>query len=129
MYQVHATIWNAIARTQTLSNPSLRQLFAMDQDALTQALDAQAQALEASGVPNRVIVAYQTMAPLLAESEAISAYIVQTDNWSLRQALPEVLSAEEAVAIANLDRPMSSSEQRRLLDLLLPLTPPSWLDD
>lgn len=123
MHQVAAPVWNAIAKSQELRNPSLKILMAMPQQEMDEVLSAQAGQLEANGTPTSVVNAYQQMAPLLAEHEAISSYINQTGNSDLRAALPEVLNAPEAVAIASLERPLSESEQETLLNLLLPLTP------
>jgi hypothetical protein len=123
MHQVAASVWNEIAKSQELRNPSFRLLMAMPQDKMTEALASQADALEKSGTPISVINAYQEIAPLLAEHQAISSYINQTGNSDLREAMPEVLSAPEAVAIASLERPLSRSEQATLLQMLQPLTP------
>lgn len=123
MNQVAAAVWNAIASSQELQNPSFKILMAMPQDEMTQALEEQANVLEQNGTPASVINAYQQMAPLLAENQAISAYINQTGNSDLRAAMPEVLNAPEAVAIASQERPLSRSEQATLLQMLQPLTP------
>lgn len=123
MHQVAASVWNEIAKSQELRNPSFRLLMAMPQDKMTEALASQAEALEKSGTPVSVINAYQEIAPLLAEHQAISSYINQTGNSDLREAMPEVLNAPEAVAIASLERPLSRSEQATLLQMLQPLTP------
>lgn len=128
MRQVPASVWNEIAKTQELSNPSMKVLFAMKQNEMDAALDAQARALEKSGTPDSVINAYQLMAPLLAENQAISQYINQTGNSDLRSGLPEILNAQEAVSIASQDRPLSSSEQSTLLELLQPMTPASSIN-
>lgn len=125
MHQVAASVWNAIAKSQELRNPSFKLLMAMSQDKMTEALAGQATALEQAGHPASVINAYQQMAPLLAENQAISSYINQTGNSDLRAALPEVLNAPEAVAIASQERPLSKNEQETLLQMLRPLTPAS----
>lgn len=128
MYQVPARVWNEIAASEELVNPSFQKLMQMTQEQLTQALESQAKVLEARGVPDSVIVAYQRLAPLLAENEAISRYINRTGNTSLREALPEILNAEEAVVIATQDRPLSKSEQKTLLDMLKRLEPETSLN-
>jgi hypothetical protein len=125
MQQVPASVWNQIAQTQPLQNPDMRQLFTMSQPQLDEALASQAQALSKAGQTDSVINAYQLMAPLLAENQAISNYINQTGHSDLRSALPEVLNAPEAVAIASQENPLSKSEQATLLKLLLPLMPTS----
>ena len=123
MHQIPSSLWNQIAKTQTLINPSFQVLMSMPAKQMHQTLENQAQALSNNQVPDNVINSYQQIAPLLAENQAISQYINQTDNLSLRQALPEVLTAAEAVAIASRDRLLSKSEQMQLLQMLLPLEP------
>lgn len=128
MYQVPARVWNEIAASEELASPSFERLMKMNDEQILQALDEQAKVLEARGVPDSVIVAYQRLAPLLAENEAISRYINRTGNSSLRDALPEILNAEEAVVIATQDQPLSKSEQKTLLDMLKRLEPASSLN-
>lgn len=128
MYQVPARVWNEIAASEELASPSFERLMKMNDEQILQALDEQAKVLEARGVPDSVIVAYQRLAPLLAENEAISRYINRTGNTSLREALPEILNAEEAVVIATQDQPLSKSEQKTLLDMLKRLEPASSLN-
>ena len=128
MYQVAPSVWNAIAKSEPLANPSMKILWKMPADQMLQALSNQEQTLASHGVPDSVITAYQRMAPLLAENEAISAYIEKTDSTSLRAALPEVLNAQEAVVIATQDQPLSEPEQSALLEMLLPLQPANSLN-
>ena len=128
MHQVPARVWNEIAASEELASPSFERLMKMNDEQILQALDEQAKVLEARGVPDSVIVAYQRLAPLLAENEAISRYINRTGNTSLREALPEILNAEEAVVIATQDRPLSKSEQKILLDMLKRLEPETSLN-
>lgn len=128
MYQVPARVWNEIAASEELASPSFERLMKMNDEQILQALDEQAKVLEARGVPDSVIVAYQRLAPLLAENEAISRYINRTGNTSLREALPEILNAEEAVVIATQDQPLSKSEQQTLLDMLKRLEPETSLN-
>ena len=123
MFQVAAPVWNQIAETQQMRFPAMKALFSMDQDGITEAMNSQASALSKSGVSDSVINAYQKMGPLLAETLAISRYINQMDSSSLRSALPEILSASEAVAIARQEVPLSNSEEQQLLTMLTPLEP------
>ncbi len=125
MYQVPAAVWNKIAATQQMRFPSMKMLMSMSEEEMLLALDEQGKALSQAGVSPTVANAYLTMAPLLAEHQAISAYINQTDNSDLRAALPEVLNAEEAVAIAQQDRSLSEKEQQQLLVMLQRLEPTS----
>ena len=62
--------------------------------------------------------AFLDLKPLLLENVAISRHIQQTDNPSLRQALPEVTTVNEAVILASADQELSTLQQRRLEKLL-----------
>lgn len=124
MHQVPAAVWNAIAASQHLANPAMQTLMGLSQQELDEAMRWQAQLMEKAGQTDSVINAYQRVAPLLAEHQAISAYINQTDSLSLRSAMPEILTPAEGVAVANLEMPLSASEQQQLSALLQPLTPP-----
>ena len=128
MHQVPARVWNAIAATGELRNPSFQTLMAMPQDKMLEALEEQSKVLTRRGVPDAVISAYQELAPLLAEHEAISQYINQTGNSDLRAALPEILSPQEAVAIAAKDRPLSASDKTQLKQMLTRLAPTTSLN-
>lgn len=123
MYQIPAALWNEIAATEELSNPSFRRLMAMPQAEMDKALDEQATALEKAGHSDAVINAYQAVAPLLAENQAISRFINKTGNSSLRDALPEILTASEAMVVASQDRVLSKSEQQTLQRMLSRLEP------
>ena len=123
MYQLPAQVWNQIAQQPEMQNPSMKALMAMDQEQMDSALQQQADALTKNGTPDSVINAYQTMGPLLAENQAISAYIEKTGNSDLRRACPEVTSAPEALALAKQDYPLSEPEQQQLQQMLMPLEP------
>jgi hypothetical protein len=86
---VPAPILNAIARTQTLRSEWARQVFSLDADGVLTALSRQARELETQGVPNKVILAYQTMGPLLIENIAISEYIMATERLALEDSSDE----------------------------------------
>lgn len=123
MYQIAAPVWNRIASTVRLRHTWARTMFAMPQEELARALDEQAQRMTFSGTPARVIRAYQTVAPLLAENEALSRYFQKTADLQLRQALPEVTTPQEAVALAVAEFRLEPPEQTTLLFLLNGLTP------
>lgn len=128
MYQVPAQVWNQIAQQPEIKHQSLKYLMSMPQDEMDETLQGQASQLEQNGASDSVINAYQTLAPLLAENQAISAYIEKTGNSDLRKALPEVISAPEALAVANQDYQLSEAEQQQLLKMLTPLVPETSLN-
>lgn len=114
MYQAAAPIWNALAETQPLQTEMAKRLFPLEQEALSKALEADHARLAAE-VGEGVALAYQTVAPLLWERKAIAAFV---DRNGPNPALPEVLSIEEAVAIASMDHLLTSSEQKTLREKL-----------
>ena len=118
MYQVPQAVWNEIAESVPLKHQWAEQLFRLDPEAATEELESQAKALQKQGATNRVISAYQEVAPLLAENEAISQYIVKTGSLGLRRALPEVTTPLEAVNLAQQDHHMNHAEAKRLYSML-----------
>ena len=118
MYQAPTPVWNEIAASQPLSQP-WATLFRMDDDqmpqGITKYLDSPA---EAMGADNQTVLAYRLTAPLLMETEAISAYIVETQNEMLRSSLPELNSVNEAVELATMEYRLNQSQQEKLRQLL-----------
>lgn len=118
MYSVPADLLNAIADFTDLRTEWARRLFSLDAPGVLAALSAQAKALEARGVPNKVILAYQTFGPLLDANEAISEYIMMAECPSLRSCLTEVVSVDEAVLVADAEYRLADDEQAELARLL-----------
>lgn len=118
MYLPPAEILNQVAKTVKLKHRAVRKLFEMTQPDLDKFLAEQAAVLEAAGHDPKVIVAYQTLDPLLAENEAISQYLEKTGDSTLRMALPELVSKEEAVAIADRELMLTQQQRKALYQLL-----------
>ena len=114
---VAAPIWNEIAKTQTLKTEWARKAFALDDQAMSELEDQEYQELKPK-VGQAVAAAFSDLKPLLLENQAISRYIQAQDDPTLRQALPEVVSIAEAIALASMDRPLSPSQQTSLQNLL-----------
>lgn len=117
MQQVPAEIWNEIAMSQPLS-PFWRQVMETPAEQFDQAIalvDAQAEKLTKD---SKVILAYRLTAPLLMETEALSAFIVETGQQSLRQSLPELTSLNEAVMLATSEYRLTPAQQKQLAQLL-----------
>lgn len=118
MYQVPASVLNQILASQPLQTQWAETLFAMDQEELNQTLEQQAVALEASGVPDPVILAYQKIAPVLAEQTAITAFIEETGSMALRASLPDVTTPDEAVMVMTEEHRLTPEHAGLLLDML-----------
>lgn len=118
MYQVPLFIWNDIAKTQILSNPIMQHRFTMTGPQLFQTLEAERNMMEKQGIPFEVRMAYQMLSPLLIEHQAISRYLWSTNQLSLRQLLPELPTAEKAIARAILHDRMAPQHADLLLKML-----------
>jgi hypothetical protein len=117
-----AGILNRIADTTPLRHRWAQLLFLMTQEQLTKQRESQEKALAERGFSTPVILAYLSLAPLLAENEAISQYIEKTGNLDLRAALPEVTTENEAQILAIKEYGLNQSQQAQLKELLLALT-------
>ena len=118
MHQVPMRVWNEIAMGQALSDPWVT-LFRATPETFPALLDKLVdKPLEKTGADNRVILAYRLVAPLLIENEAISAYLEESQQPTLRASLPEINSVNEAVMLASMEYEMTPSQQRKLTQLL-----------
>ncbi len=118
MRQVAQSIWNQIAKRPEMRYPAMKRLFSMKPEQVDAILDEQAEKLEAAGEPDSVILGYQLVAPLLFEREAIQAFVLSTESFGLRSALPEILSVDEGVRIAAMEYRLTDQEMVRLQNLL-----------
>ena len=116
MYNVPAQLLNQIA--PLCQTEAWRQVFSKNQDQLGKELEGAAQALEKRGISPAVILAYQTVCPLLAENEAISKYIARTGLLEIRQLLPEVLSVNEALLLMMQEHNLDDKQTDQLRMLL-----------
>ena len=112
---VDASIWNEIAKTQTLKTAWAKKAFSMDQNQMAEAENREYQALKRMAGPE-VAAAFLDMKPLLLERRAITQFTLEHPNF--RQALPEIASVSEAVIYASMDRPLNQKQQKALMRLL-----------
>jgi hypothetical protein len=122
--QIPAHLLNEIASSQKLRTEGARQLFRMTDEEKKADQAQQYLNLTRSGISHRVAANYQELAPLMAENEAISQYVLQKNDPELRMLLPEICSPAEAMRIADNLRPMTPPERLQLARLLLKLAPP-----
>lgn len=119
-----ATHLNRIAKSYRMRTRWARRLFLLDQEARDSHDNAHYHALMRVGIPHSVASSYVDLAPLLVENEAISRYLVRGNHFALRTALPEVISIDEAVRIATMDRFLTSEEATLLAAMLEVVLPP-----
>jgi hypothetical protein len=102
-----------------VKDPQIKALLLLPDQELQEELDRMGQQLRARGVPVGVVVAYQALAPLLWEADAVRAYHLQKGSSEIMMALPEVASVQEALELAQVDYRLTVPEERRLRRLLL----------
>lgn len=117
MFQAATRYWNEIAKKEALDQP-WATIFAMDREAMGKALEQIESPMESQGVPNAVILAWRLVCPLLQENKAISQYITDTGQTSLRKAMPELTTVKEAVMMASQEYRLTPSQQEQLAQLL-----------
>ena len=119
MYQVHSQVWNEIARQPLVSELGNR-LFHLPETEMDRELEKLSAELKAQGMPPEVRASYVSVAPLLAESQAIAVFT--RDHPEYLAALPNVEDVGEAVILASMDRELSEQQQAQLAGLLQSLT-------
>ncbi len=120
MIQVPQTVWNQMVKTVLLKSDWAKVLFPATPEQVEKVLDDQYQKMTKAGFLHRVISSYQTVLPLLLERQAITQFIQKSRQFNLRQALPEVSSPQDAVALMTQDQRLNKKEAEQLLNLLLP---------
>ena len=115
MASIAAQIWNEIAKTQTLRTAWARKAFAMNGEEIAAEEDREYKILKAKE-GHEVASAFLDVKPFLLENVAISKYTQEHPEY--RQALPEMVSVSEAIAIASMDRPLNQIQQASLTKLL-----------
>jgi hypothetical protein len=116
MTQVDATIWNQIASSQPLTSRAAKIAFKLDREQLALQEHYWMTLQEDLKTPPRVARCLPTFLPLLIENRAISSFLNQHPQY--RNALPEVLSPKEAVALATTDYRLTPTEQKSLEKIL-----------
>jgi len=124
MNQVSQEIRQAIAKRPEIKNPDLKQLLAMDDETLEEELDQRGERLTASGYPNKAVQAYQDLAWLLAEREAVQAYVRTAGNTELIRILPDLATVEETLEAARMEYRLDGVSLMKLRILLQRLMAP-----
>ncbi|MBJ6751349.1 hypothetical protein [Geomonas anaerohicana] len=118
MLSVVASVWNEIARTQILQTDWAKEAFCLDQQGINDFHSRECERLQAQHLDLDVILAYLDLRPLLIENVAITNFVLMVGDLDLRQALPEVVTVDEAVILGSADRCLSQSQAKQLRDLL-----------
>ena len=120
MTQVPGAIWQEIAKrwSKLIKTQWGKKYFPMGGEdyELLEKLDELEEELENEGWSATAILAFTKVAPLLAEHEAISK--MTAERPMLMAALPEILSVDEAVIIADMEYRLDKQEKADLKELL-----------
>ena len=122
MYQLATEVWNQIAATQKLSTEWGQTMFPLPQNRMDEELEVQQDALMKQGLSGTAIVAAISLAPLLWEHRAITAF-VRDHRPDLLGMIPEVLDVDEAINLARMDHHLSQRDESDLYRVLS--TPPT----
>jgi len=118
MYQVPPETWNELAKQGGLRHPTWQKLMALPMAKMLPALDRLADEWE-QDYPERTARAALLVAPLLVERAAISAFLLTSPMAeTLRPAMPELLTVEEATAMADQEFRLTATEREALRKLL-----------
>jgi len=123
MRQAPASLWNRVAKTVPLETEWGKVMFNLTEPELDAALDMVEQRMLDAGVPNKAMLAYQTMLPLCLERKALAAYISKTGNLDLLSVFPNVETAAQAASLGAQEYSLSPAEARQLLTMLERLMP------
>ena len=109
MYTIDQDIANQIAKKQTMKYIEMEKLFKMDEEEADKyEMDLRkAVEIQSDDTIARAVVAFL---PLFLESRAITNYINQTKTMGLRAMMPEILTAEEAALMAQMDITMNDNQ-------------------
>jgi hypothetical protein len=110
---VPMTVWNQIA--PMMQSKTLAAMFSIkNQQEADEAIDQWA--MTAVGKEPDLMMALQTVAPLLLENVAIRQWTDKNPDW--KQALPEVLTLGEAITLAQGDYMLNARQTAQLLQQL-----------
>jgi len=112
MYLIDQEIANEIAKRVPMKYPEIKRAFLMEEEEADQWEMAIRNEVEAQSdrTVARVIGVYLV---LLLENQAITKYIRMTKNQSLRTMMPEILTVEEMILMAQGDMIALSMDQEK----------------
>jgi len=118
MHQVAAPVWNEIAESGMIKDPKIKTLMELGQQQLSEKLEKQADMLEKEGYTDSVIMAYQTVMPLLVEGPAIHAWVSEQNRPDLLAAFPKVNTVYEATHLVVKEYTLGVEEIESLMELI-----------
>lgn len=105
--------------SELTKDPIVTAMLKMDEATLDESLEIQGDRLEKSGASDRVSLAYQMVAPLLVENQAILTYTARPERSELKSVLVDVATPEEALNLAQREYRLDQKEIEELLPMLV----------
>ena len=118
MFQLPLKYRKELAELPEIKSPKIRKLLRMSDEALDETLAVSTKKLKEAGHSDRVVRAYQTVAPLMLENKAILKFLRIPGNWDLSSVLKDVATPQEAANLAVLEYRLSIKEVDELLPML-----------
>lgn len=112
---IPAEVWNAIARETRLQTEWAKKAFPLTDSEMEALEEKESDRLEKT-FPRLVVRGFQDMRPLLLERDAIRSWVRKHPEYG--NALPEVNTIAEAVAMASTDWMYDETEKKQLESLL-----------
>lgn len=126
MLSVDQSIFNKIAKTQKVKNPTLRALFNASQTEIAELeekvmnhIEKAINRMDSDQEKWRIALIVYDLLPLYLEERAITRFILQNQIIELRGALPEILSPEEALLLIARERPYLTEKDKNLITEIL----------
>lgn len=111
MFLIDQKLANEIERTQKLSYPITRKLFQAKTDKEVDEIEQRIiNQTQEKGLTPRTAYSLLTILPLFLEHKAITNYINQTNKYDLRMMMPEILTIDEAIGLANQEKNYTLTE-------------------
>lgn len=120
MYNLPSKALQAISH-KPMASPVMKKLFRMTPTQRLKALDQQAKMLEAQEIDPLVVVAYQTLAPMWVEREALEDYLTTKEGSKLTPFLQVPATLEEALMTAQAEWSLDQKQTEQLRKLLAKL--------
>src|SRR5690606_2792924 len=117
MYLIPQETANQIAATQPIQHPKMQKLFQGSEEEADQ-MESRWRKEIARESGQQIARAMVAFSPLLLEQAAITNHINLSEDYSLRQIMPELLTAEETALLAQQEYNLTAAEVKKLTLLL-----------
>lgn len=126
MLSLAQAAFNDIAKFQEIVNPTMKTMFEAPaskidelEEKVMNHIEKEIENMESDQPKWRIALYMKDLFPLLLEQKAITYFILETQYIELRGALPEILSAEEAILLLRNEIPDLTEKDKNLIKEIL----------